>query len=81
MAIRELERDWETQSDLDCDDCAAEISPEELWSEIDAKSRRHLGMSGAEFVRQYRSGSLEDTFVVAELGFLLRCLDDAFIPA
>ncbi len=81
MAIRELEREWETQGDLECDESAAEISPEELWSEIDAKSRRHLDMSGVEFVRQYRSGALDDTFVVAELGFLLRCLDDAFIPA
>ncbi len=79
MAARELERNMIKEAEYTHDD--SEISAEELWAEIDQKARRDLGMSGEQFAIQYRRGLLEDSFTVAELGFLLRCIDDTSIPA
>ncbi len=80
MAIRELEREWENQGGLEFDDCPGEVSPGDLWAELDQKAHEWLNMSAATFVQQYRQGQLPDTYVVAELGFLLRCIDEDFIP-
>jgi alkyl hydroperoxide reductase subunit AhpF len=81
MVARELHQDINNDFDLDCEECPDEVLAAELWAEIEDKAQRHLGLSGVQFVREYRSGHLVDTFAVAEIGFLLRCLDDAFIPA
>ncbi len=63
------------------DERVAEISVDELWAEIDRKSREYFNLSRDEFAKQYRQGVLPDSFAVSELGFLLRCIDDSFIPA
>jgi hypothetical protein len=57
------------------DECASEISVD------DQAARQHLRMSGQEFAERYRLGQLEDSCAVSELGFLLRCIDDSFVPA
>jgi ethanolamine utilization protein EutA (predicted chaperonin) len=63
------------------DEYAGEISADELWAEINQKALEYFNLSGAEFAEQYRHGALPDSFAVSELGFLLRCINDSFIPA
>lgn len=81
MAVQQMERAKLLQSEQECDECAGEISVDELWAEIDQKAHQYFNISGQDFARLYQQGALTDNFAVAELGFLLRCIDDSFIPA
>ncbi len=85
MATQQIQQDIgvseEAQMPYESDPNVEEISVAELWAEIDRKARQHLNLSGEEFAHLYRQGVLEDIMVVAELGLLLRCIDDTFIPA
>ncbi len=69
------------QEEYEYNEDASEISAIELWAEINQKARAYFNLSGAEFAEQYCHGALPDSSAVAELGFLLRCIDDSFIPA
>ncbi len=39
---------------------AEELSREEAWALLDATARQQLGMSGDEFVAQWKSGELQE---------------------
>ena len=48
-----------------------ELTPEEARAEFDRRARQLLGMSGAEFLRRYDAGEVDDDDDrVAELAFL-----------
>lgn len=81
MAIRELQREVLVQEEYEEDEYADDISVDELWAEIDQKSRQHFDLSADDFAQLYRQGAFPNSFAVSELGFLLRCIDDSFIPA
>ena len=54
-----------------------EVTTEDILSEIDTRARDVLGMSGSDFAQRYLERSLPDTLTVAELGILLRSVQDA----
>ena len=79
MAVRQYE--LAPRAELALEDAGDEVSAEALWAEIDQKARQYFNLSGDDFARLYQQGALPNTFAVAELGFLLRCFNDRFIPA
>lgn len=81
MDTQQTQQYMTAQEECECDLYVDEISAEELWAEIDQKARQYFDLSGKEFARQYRHGMIPDTFASAELGFLLRCVDDSLISA
>ena len=58
-----------------------EVTVEELLAEIDEEARRRLGMSGEEFIAEYRDGSLEVSLASDEIAMLVRCVDYARVQA
>lgn len=81
MAIQQIQQFIAAQEQYEAEQCADEVSAAELWAEIDQKARQYFNLSSEEFAHLYHQGAVIDTFAVAELGFLLRCLDDARLPA
>lgn len=58
-------------------EAVAEISQEEIQSVIDREAQARIGLSGAELLRRYRSGELDDPDRVADLIVLADLLKDA----
>lgn len=60
-----------------------DVTEGEVREEVDRRARQRLGISGDEFARGYREGSLPDTPAVNEIGILLSLVDDelASLPA
>jgi hypothetical protein len=66
------------------DPSAIELSRGEIVALIDRESLRRLGLSGAELLRQYRLGTLDDAGRVADLLMLADLLpqdDEVFAAA